>query len=113
MSHPPTGPRRLNQRCQPNFRQQVAPDPRQSCGPYRPLPSSTSTSTSTSSAGDSASGSGGSSSGSAAAAQQGQQQQHARWPTAHAHDTIAMVVVAGGSVAAGRAPLEDRRRGVL
>lgn len=69
--------------CQPNFRVAVTPDPATACGPYAPVPRG--------------SGRGG---GGATAAPQWQQQQG--WPSATAHDTIAMVAVSsGGSVAAG------------
>ena len=66
-------------RCQPNFRRgALSPDPQQQCGPYKPLPRQQEQ-------------------------EQPPEQQAAQgWPSEHAHDTIAMVVVsADGSVAAG------------
>ncbi|KAL4431064.1 hypothetical protein ABPG75_006320 [Micractinium tetrahymenae] len=90
-------------RCQPNFRQGVAPDATLSCGPYRPLPGNSSSSSSSSRGQDLTN--------TAALellerhGQQGMQQvqqDEQQWPSVVAHDTIAMVAVtADGAVAAG------------
>lgn len=64
--------RRRDGRCQPNYRMSVEPDPRQSCGPYRPQPPADPTRPSC---------------------------QHV---TSHNHDTIAMIAIdRHGSIAAG------------
>ncbi|XP_063044668.1 N(4)-(beta-N-acetylglucosaminyl)-L-asparaginase [Engraulis encrasicolus] len=64
----------LTQNCQPNYRKNVSPDPRTSCGPYRPSEEKQRTC---------------------------QQHSHIRLDI-HSHDTIGMVVIGqNGSVAAG------------
>jgi hypothetical protein len=85
--------------CQPNFRRGVTPNPSQSCGPYKPIlqwqqQTSTDVEATAATARERLAGS------SNGQASQLRQRQHQVWPSEHAHDTIAMVVVAGGSVAA-------------
>lgn len=71
---------RKQRACQPNFRQNVTPDPAESCGPYAPA----------------------STTGSSGRGQAAQAAEGPGWPLRGGHDTIAMLAVdASGSVAAG------------
>ncbi len=83
---------RVEGRCQPNFRQGVAPDPTQSCGPYRPLPVNKSSAPRRDA--DKASWEGSRQHGQRAVQQVVQRhhrQPEQQWPSEAAHDTIAMV----------------------